>query len=769
MNYYAHSTVELERTLNQNKGNWQLLWIHLREVAELAASFAESFNASEYAKLAGYLHDIGKYRAEFQEYLEGKRKGGEDTHHAVYGAAVACKFKDLVTAFVIAGHHSGLHDSIGLQELLRKQAYGIFNNSDNIVEKLIDKLNFECGDVLKEFTQLDFSNERTTENKLRLELFIRMVFSCLVDADFINTEAFYNGHQRVVGKTLDKENLSEELLLKLDQAINKKSGKKNKINEIRNSIYTQCKHKAKEAQGFFSLTVPTGGGKTLSGMAFALEHAKKHKLKRVIVVIPYLTIIEQNAAEYRRIFDPINEGLVVENHSAVEVKEGENEERSQLELAAENWDSPIVVTTSVQFIESLFANKPSKCRKLHNIANSVVLFDEVQTLPTHLLNPLLNIWRDLQKNYNVSFVFSSATQPAFKKQDNLVNGFNDNEIKEITENTSEIFRELCRVKYQFPRSDKSRTWEDLAEEIIQNKQVLCVVNTRKQALNLWQTINSKLSGEQKKYLFHLSSAMCAEHRLNIIGGKDTLEALSIKSNLLNNMPCYVVSTQLIEAGVDIDFPVVFRAIGPLDSIVQTAGRCNREGKLKTNGRVVVFKPEENILPPGIYKLATEVASIFLNKQTNESLAVNPIIFKDYFTRLYGVSSTDFQKKGEDNIQTERSNLNFREVANKTKVIDQNGKSVIVPFGGEQGPAMKIINEIRQRDVSKEKLRFSRVDMRKLQRFFVNLRNKDFQILQSRGQIEQLLPNLDINVLNIASYDNNLGVLVNERSIEDFIL
>ncbi len=457
---------------------------------------------------------------------------------------------------------------------------------------------------------------------------------------------------------------------------------------------------------------------------------------------------------------------MIENHSAVKIKSEEIEEtaksekrqRNFLEYAAENWDAPVVVTTSVQFIESLFSHKTSRCRKLHNIANSVVIFDEVQTLPAKLLEPLFDVWRELRDNYGVSFVFSIATQPAFRRNNfNFTKGLRENELEEITDHTNEIFKQLNPVKYEFKEFQKPRTWAEISDEIKAEKQILCVLNTRKHAFELWDELSGKLAEDGKHGLFHLSSAMCAEHRLEVIE--------TIKARLKNDEICRVVSTQLVEAGVDLDFPVLFRAIAPLDSIVQAAGRCNREGKLKDKegnpkkGRVVIFTLEENKLPPPPYKTATDETCKLLTNYEEEDLAVRHKIFADYFRRLYNVLDTG------DKIQAEREKLNYRKVFQLAKVIDNEGIGVIVQFGN----AENIIKKIRGKNLRTEKLLFGRDDMRSLQRFMVNLYPQNFAKLEQKKQLQPLLEgtNLDLFVVNVGSYHDELGVLIDERPSDEF--
>lgn len=752
--YLAHTENE--------KGEVHYLDDHLKCVGELAEQYTRQANPAlgEMAKWAGLLHDLGKYRDEFQEYLVGQRERSIETHHAVYGSALAFQKAQttknqawIPIAFAVAAHHAGLHDKSSLPELFQKY------EAMNRLSPLIQNFENELEKIPEIISGAEFFGKM---NPLKLEFATRMIFSSLVDADFLDTEKHYRSGLAREPKELD----SRELLKKLNVERTRKveNAKKNKADEklieIRNRIFDNCLQKAEGPKGFFSLTVPTGGGKTLSAMAFALKHAEIHKLRRVVVVIPYLSIIEQNAKEYREI---LGEDYVIENHSAVKIKSEEEEEtaksekrqRNMLEYAAENWDAPIIVTTSVQFIESLFAHKTSKCRKLHNIANSVVILDEVQTLPAKLLEPLFDVWRQLKENYGVSFVFSTATQPAFRRNNfNFINGLAENELEEITENTDEIFRELNRVKYEFKTFQEPKTWADIADQMKNERQVLCVLNTRKHAFELWDDLSGKLAEIEKDGLFHLSSAMCAEHRLEVIE--------EIKKRLQNDEICRVVSTQLVEAGVDLDFPVLFRAIAPLDSIVQAAGRCNREGKLK-KGRVVVFTPSENVLPPGIYKTSTEISSSLLHGFDEETLGTNHEIFADYFRRVYQSNDT-----GQE-IQADRESLSYREVSKKAKVIENEGIGVIIQYKN----GVNIIQEICSRGMNLNKkvgfADFNRRDLRSLQRFMVNLYPRDFEYLNNHGQLDPLIAgkNLELFVVNEGSYHKKLGVLTNNKPTNEF--
>ena len=738
MKYYAHTAKTATEEHHPNKSRWQPLSEHLQNVAERAREFAEPLGFADVSELTGLLHDMGKYSEAFQEYLSGERPGSVETHHAVYGAALAFQRSWFGPAFSVGGHHAGLHNRSDLQELVRGKRYDAMNRLDPLVKRF----EAELGKIPNKLAEPEFVEH--SGDPAVAEFYVRMLFSCLVDADFLDTEQFSSGRERYPAK------LDVPLLLNRLQARRCKFDSSGELNRLRNGVFEDCLAKAVEPPGFFSLTVPTGGGKTLSSMAFALEHARLHAMQRIIVVIPYLSIIEQNAAEYREVFDPQNEGIVIEHHSAVVTKDDDREQgRSPEELTAENWDAPIIVTTSVQFIESLFANRTSKCRKLHNIANSVVLLDEVQTLPSHLLNPLLHVLRDLQKHYRTSFVFSTATQPAFSRSASLSNGFDVDEVKEIGSHPSGLFQKLSRVIYEV-RSTES-AWHELAEEWTDEPQVLGVVNTRKQAAEWWEL----LRGEGLNRALHLSSAMCAEHRSKVLA--------EAQWRLENEEPCWLVATQVIEAGVDIDFPLVYRALGPLDSIVQAAGRCNREGRLPDKGRVVVFRPTDAKLPGGVYRVATDIAARLLDQLSEEDISKEPDLFRRYFGELFQYVPTDYRRRREISIQEDREALRFREVARKAKVIPDDTQAVIAP----REEALEKVASIRERP-QLDCPRVTRDDLRDLQRYMVNLHFRDYQRVDDMGLLRPLLPGMELSVLGEAAYHEHLGVVIDSRPTEDFL-
>ena len=779
----------------------QLLCRHLLGVANRAALLAKAARGgdkefSAVAYVAGLLHDLGKYRLEFQAYLNAGDRGRKsiETAHSVYGAAAAAACGSLAVAFAVAGHHAGLHDECDLAILVGGRKFQAQDRWPQLARNAAQaaELNGAMPQMLQSeqiatssLARIDF-DDTNPQDARRFEFFVRMLFSLLVDADRLDSEKFEQEHRRKRTWERPARLLNPSVLLeRLEAARREKAAASlsasGDLNNLRNSIFNACLNRGRNSvQGFFTLTVPTGGGKTLSSMAFALAHAQRHALDRVIVVIPYLSIIEQNARQYRSIFGA---DQVLEHHCAVELspktsstREADESEPAcvlDYERAVENWDVPIIVTTSVQFLESLFAAAPGRARKLHNIARSVVIFDEVQTLPTHLLEPTLDVLRTLQKQFAVSVLFCSATQPAFRKSANLHNGFRDDEVAEVAPDVANLFAKLQRVSFRIESPNEPWDWNRLAGEMLHKPQSLCIVNLRQHAFDAYTALRTRLETEgrtddSKSAVFHLSSAMCAAHRLDILGLSDKPLQNNVKLRLdrAHPKPCWVVSTQLIEAGVDIDFPSVFRAMGPLDSIVQAAGRCNREGCLRDDtgslkhGEVVVFHPAEAGLPLGIYKQATTITSAYLSEP--ERLATDPALFARYFTELYSIVSTDRVRRGENTIQQDREKLNFRRVAERARVISDDTVPVVVPYGR----GATLIKRIRSAN---------RIDfnvLRRLQRYMVNLRRGPktlFQQLLDAGYLLPLLPEIDVLAVDPVCYDLSRGIVFRERPPEDFVL
>lgn len=711
---------------------------HLRNVANLAALFAEPLGLVAESKHAGLLHDLGKYRPAFQDYLAGRHVKDAETWHAADGAKVAAHGKAILQAFAIAGHHAGLHDLADLQERVKDNQTSIMPELIRMFEKDIGQVTADPGEINR--------LPNTPENKFVGELATRMLFSALVDADRLDA-AFWPDTPPE-----ERELDANTLLLKLKQVIAQRHRKDSPIQAARDAVFRDCLSAGEQPQGFFALNVPTGGGKTLASMAFALEHARKHGLRRVVVVIPYLSIIEQNAAEYARVFGA---DAVQECHSAVEIME--SREQPTHDLWSENWDAPLIITTSVQFLESLFAASPSRCRKLHRLARAVVIFDEVQSMPPHLMRPVLSVMREMVSRYRTSFLFCSATTPAFKKTSNLPEGFSPTELKSVLSPADEanMFKGLRRVRYHFSSPQTRMNWPELTSKLAEESQVLCVVNTTRHARELWMEMRKQDTYNSVHKPFHLSAGMCAQHRF------DKLD--DIRLLLRHGAPCCVISTQLVEAGVDIDFPCVWRAFGPLDSIVQVAGRCNREGRL-TLGNVHIFCPADESMPRGVYSTATGQAAVELARLASlsdpgETLATDPALFARYFAALHGVMEV-----GAD-IQEMRASLKFRSVAEEAKVIKDSGQPVIVPYG--MGPRfLDALRVLLLRHAPPQEIRSG---FRAMQRYMVNLRRYNYERFLAIGAIKTPWEGAPVLALQDGFYNDDLGLVVEDRPPEDLIV
>jgi len=699
--YYAHSCEDRPAT------DWHLLDEHLIAVSRLASNFANGFGAAEWAEFAGLWHDLGKYQPEFQRRLRGENIG---VPHAWIGAVKALQ-ADLHTghliAFPVLGHHGGIPDRANLRELVKSDNF-VFPPDLDLPKSIMDH---KLPTLPKPLVPTSKMSRADTESLSRkTEFWMRFVFSALVDADFLDTEAFFDtrasasrGSYRLISDL--RENL-DAYIEDLSSGLPSES-RALPVNRARAKILLACRDAAQFRPGMFSLTVPTGGGKTLSAMSFALHHAEKHALERVIVVIPYTSIIEQNADVYRRAMGDSN---VIEHHSNLDPNTSQNDDETSYRhrLAAENWDAPIIVTTTVQFFESLFSNKPSRCRKLHNIANSVIVLDEVQTLPPGFLYPICEALNELVEDYGCTVVLSTATPPALRGRNNLPTGLKN--VREIIDNPAELGKNLERVKYSWPRGSDPLAWPDLGGEIAKHKQILSIVHRRADARILAEEASKQVSDES---VFHLSALMCPAHRREVIR--------EVTRRLRENEPCRLVSTQLVEAGVDLDFPIVYRALGGLDSMVQAAGRCNREGK-RNIGKVKIFRAPTPP-PQGVLTAATEVTWNMLIERDNTLDITDPTIFEEYFRRLYFTRNLDSK-----NIQRERAQFNFETVASLFRLIEDDFTStVIIPYNDA---AVSALNDVRLNGISRDR-------MRKLQLFTVSIYPNMVSKFRACGALEQI--------------------------------
>lgn len=730
----------------------EALELHLRRVAQKAAALAEASRPGDreweaLARVAGLFHDLGKYRDEFQRYIV---ENGPEAPHSAYGAKAVWGF-GVPPVLAIAGHHGGLRDLASVKDRIRSVP-------DDQVRLSLERASAEAID-LPPSPPAPGHIDRLSE-----EFRTRMLFSILVDADRLMTEMHDLGSERP-SAALDAEACLRNLLARTADLERRPAttDAARAVQEHRRRVLDACLDRAGDAPGIFSLTVPTGGGKTLSGMAFALAHAARFSLRRVVVAIPFLSIIEQNAREYAALF---GRGTVVEHHSAVVPADSEDEgcECRVLDVQTENWDAPILVTTTVQLVETLFGANPSRARKLHNLARSVVLLDEVQSLPLHLLDPLVHVIGELARNWGATVVLCSATQPGFRRGPSLPSGFDAGQVREIAPDPPAAFRALRRVRYEVRRPMLDLA--GLAEELAGFPQVLCVVNLRRHAAELWQLLRDRLADEGKNSLFHLSSLMCAQHRFSALGDPSTPADGTIRARLREGLPCRVVSTQLVEAGVDLDFPVVYRALAPLDAIVQAAGRCNREGRLvdaegrPALGLVRVFRtPDAG--PRGWYRVGTERAAQALEVFTEEQLASDPSIFERYFEGLWSATQTDRHGPGELPLQRERELLAFRRVSDRAKVIEEDTAPVVVPWG--EGAAL--IDALRASRFA------TREDLRQIQRYLVNVRRgRALDDAIGKGLLEPLLPKLELFTLcNRQSYSEDRGLILEALPSEAFVI
>ncbi len=717
-------------------GTWtepHLLGDHLAGTAERAANFASVFSSRDWGKVVGLAHDTGKSTENWQKYLIRKSGYGEDdahlegkprtVDHSSPGAKLAeeifGKCAGRLLSYCIAGHHAGLPDwstDTGGQSALN------YRLNNTVTTGISEEFRISLANVKPGVPPWKFEN-----HGLDLSLWIRMLFSCLVDADFLDTEEYMEPEKAEMrnGYLSMKDLLDRFNSYMLDKIAH---AEKTSVNEIRQAVLSDCRNAAKKTPGIFSLTVPTGGGKTLSSLAFALEHAVLYKLDRVIYVIPYTSIIEQNAEVFR---DAVGGDQVIEHHASLD----EDDSTPKSRLAAENWDAPIMVTTSVQFFESLFAAKSSRCRKLHNIANSIVVLDEAQLVPVDYLAPIVQIMELLSRRYHVTFVIATATQPAFEARPDFkeFKGLTVGSVREIVSDVPSLYSKLKRVNVELPTDwENPRTLEDVKNDLVLEPQVLCVVSDRKSCRDLYRLMPSGT--------FHLSALMCGQHR------SDTIER--IKDKLANKEPVRVISTQLVEAGVDLDFPVVYRALAGIDSIAQAAGRCNREGKLG-KGQVVVFLPPKKS-PPGILRKAAETTQTMLKTGIKDPL--DHTVFDKFFADLYWKANS-LDRMGIVELlkpDQEECGIQFRTASEKFHIIDnKDQRTVLVPYG--KGEELIALLKIKGPERSL---------LRKLQRYAVNIYAKDFAVMLEKGWLVETSPGI-FALTSSAGYDLKTGLLVDE--------
>lgn len=709
MDYIAHKMSETD-----NKE--QSLAEHLQNVADLSAEFAQCVNMSEYAELIGLLHDIGKYSGRFQRKINGDDKIRVD--HSTCGAQVVFSKQLAMASFCIAGHHGGLPDIGHRQDTAEEPT---------LIGRMKKKTE-DFSDWKKEVDESSFPaiKEPFFDDNVSFAFATKLLFSCLVDADYLDTESFMSDGR------VKRENGDDltELLSLLNSHIEKWGSPKSKLNILRTEMLYQCIEMGQNSdRNIFTLTVPTGGGKTISSMAFALNYALNRNKKRIIYVIPYTSIIEQNAKVFREIFGIDN---VLENHSNVDYESINDETKEKLMLACENWDYPIVVTTAVQFFESVFSNKPSKSRKIHNIADSVVIFDEVQLLPLDYLLPCVTAIKQLAENYNSAVVLCTATQPDLQTILNLTdNNGNKVQLTEICKSSENLSGDFRRADFKY----KGKLEDDeLALELGRFSQVLCIVNTKKHAQRIFSLL------EDSDENFHLSTDMYPEHRQKVLE--------TIKNRLKNGEPCRVISTSLIEAGVDIDFPTVYRAISGIDSILQAGGRCNRENKREVSQSIVHIFGTDEVLP---YQQTNTDVALEVIKKFGDKIYL-PDAVKMYFDNLYYYRDIDkthrvFDKKG---IIKDLAECNFATASKNFKMIENDTKAIYISVEENKNE----INKLRRGEYSRELFR-------NLQKYAVNVYDNKFKRLDEICAIEYIDNSFYILADN-KYYDRKMGLCLPEE-------
>jgi len=676
---------------------------HLTAVAKIAGEFCTPFDSHDAGYYAGLWHDVGKFNQEFQRYLAGEFRRGPD--HKGAGAKLALQHLEPL-ALLIQGHHGGLPP-------MRHCKGWINGKYENPATAKAIKHARQAMPELEPTARIT-RPEWTRKDPHRAELWLRMVFSALVDADYLDTEAHFNPQQAAQrGPSVSMTDLWQ-IFSERHRKV-KTGAPAGAVNVVRSEVYEACLAAAEKPPGIFRLAVPTGGGKTLSGMGFALRHAVNHGLNRVIVAVPFISITQQTASVYQGF---LGDEAVLEHHSSAEVDDPDEYDAKAIwaRLASENWDAPIVVTTTVQLFNSLFSNRTSSTRKLHNLAQSVIILDEAQALPPTLLEPILDGLRDLSENYGASVVLSTATQPAFQ----AIKPFAEVKAHDIVPSPERHFQSLKRVRYEW-RTDAPLAWEEVADIMRETPQALAVVNTKKDALALLEALNDENA-------LHLSTLLFGRHREAVIA--------EIRQRLDNGEGCHMVSTQVVEAGVDIDFPMVLRAVGPMDSIIQAAGRCNRNGRLD-EGKTIVFQAEEATLPRGTYRTATGRTVEMLSDGRSD--LDDPDVVAEYFRRLYQDVDTDAKQ-----VQERRRAFDYPEVAKRFQMIDDDTVSAVVTreeaFKAVNQPEEwpKVLNAVA---ALREGNKNARQLLRQLQPWSVSLYRREALEKERAGLLDEIMPGL----------------------------
>lgn len=637
---------------------------HLEQVAAYCAENCCDFTEAQIGEVLGWLHDIGKYTEDFQRRV---RNEPIHTQHAIAGAAecerLYQKTKNYLyrlLSYCIAGHHAGLPDWGSESGFERELARKLKIQDELIGDYSAWKTEIEVPSLPNSYLPFQPSKYLAKHFGFAFQMYTRFLFSALVDADRTDAQGFEE--QNVVEAVKKHLSLAEmEAIYTEKTEAFRADAEETYINQIRDSILDDCYEAAKGEKGFYSLSVPTGGGKTRSSLGFALRHGVMHKMKRIIYSIPFTSIIEQNAEVYRELLgddDVLEHHCNFENPYRTDASEEEMLKHKRLLLAQENYESPLIVTTNVQFFESLFSNKPSRVRKLHNYANSVIILDEVQAIPNEYIKPCMYALTELVEHYGCTVVLCTATQPGFAENRLLPEHV---KVKEIISNKAKLFADLKRTKGCFLGQ---KTVEEIGAQLREQKQVLCVVNTKRHALDLFAQLDPEDEAN-----FYLTTNMMPCHRVQVIE--------KIKQRLHDKLPCRVVSTQLIEAGVDVDFPVVYRSLTGIDSIIQAAGRCNREGKNPV-AEVFVFEPEPAYACTGYLGMTAALAKGIIQRFPEDFLGEKAV--HAYFVKLFDFSGDNVDSKNilKEDLQLNRNfAFDFQTIAENFRLIDSQGFPVVI--------------------------------------------------------------------------------------------
>lgn len=736
--FYGHSLD------GQVSDDWQLLYDHLVHTAKLAEQFARPFDAGNFGHLLGLFHDLGKFSTEFQTYIgnpafhekkssspDHSSAGAQFLHHAIPGFGT-------ILAYAIAGHHAGLPDYLrggrsSLSVRLSKEIAEWQNEQSNALCSRIDSMKLLPPSGFRAVGLLASPAERA----FMISLFTRMLYSCLVDADFLDTESFM-----MPLKAAARPVYPHDVMTRMEQALNdyiKKFQNNSPVNAIRADVLKECLNSAERPGNIFSLTVPTGGGKTLSSLAFALKHARLNGKCRIIYVLPYVTITEQTADAFRQVFknllpDPVLEvhsNLIQEHDADDESDDGDHDNHDTAKrLAAENFDAPLVVTTTVQFYESLMANRSSRCRKLHNFSHAVIILDEAQKIPLEYMTVMMSLFNQLTKVYHATLLLCTATQPAIHYDNRFFTiGLPADEVTELIADPESLFKKLRRTTFHFLGR---KTDSELLHLFQQESSMLAIVNTRKHAAKLFSSLNHR-EGD-----FHLSTNLCPEHRRSIIS--------TIRSRLDSGLPCRVISTQLMEAGVDLDFPVVYRSLAGCDSLIQAAGRCNRNGKSSPeNSPVYVFESEwieKERFQSVEMSNARQIISCCPDISSLDAMEL-------YFKNLYYDHKQEWDRKGIMSCFSSNSkefSFDFARAAHDFHLINDATVSVLIPYG----KGKILLEELRAQQYPDLNL------LRRLQPYSVSMQERDYHAQLGRN-IDLLFGSIPVLISEQLHYDRNLGL------------